>query len=76
MQKAERAGHLLQFERALLPHHVFEQRDLAVVDEEPQLPRLLEIRLTGEQTQCLKAIVLIAGHGSRRRSAARVPPMQ
>ena len=60
--EAERAGHLVRFERALLPHHVFEQRELAVVDEEPHLARFLEIPLRSEERQRSQALVMVARH--------------
>jgi hypothetical protein len=50
-QHLERAGHLLGIEVAPLPHHVFEERDLALVNEEHQLAGLGEVDLGGKQAQ-------------------------
>ncbi len=46
----------------MLPHHVFEQRELAVVDEEPHLARFLEIPLSGEERERSEALVMVARH--------------
>ena len=61
----EGAGHLARFENALLEHDVFEQCQLAVVDEQSEFARLREIRLRGEQCQGLEAVVVVALHAGR-----------
>ena len=59
----ERPGHLPGVEVAALPHHVFEKRDLALVDEEHQLAGLGEVDLGGEQAQARQPLVAVARHG-------------
>ena len=59
----ERPGHLPGVEIAALPHHVFEKRDLALVDEEHQFAGLGEVDLGGEQAQARQPLVAVARHG-------------
>src|SRR6516162_3112276 len=47
MQQLERAGHLPAVEETLLPHHVFETGELALVDEERQFACCREVDLRG-----------------------------
>ena len=71
----ERPGHLPGVEIAALPHHVFEKRDLALVDEEHQLAGLGEVDLGGKQAR-------LASRSSPSRAmaaaviASSVPPRQ
>ena len=67
----ESACHLRAIEKPLLLHHVFEQRDLALVDEQRELAGLPEVRLSGEERQRLDAIIVFERHGSRRRGEQR-----
>ena len=46
-QHLERAGHLPAVQEALLPHHVFEKRDLALVDHQHDLTGFGKIGLRG-----------------------------
>ncbi len=66
---------LLGVEHALVPHHVFEKGDLALVDEQHQLAGLAEIGLRGEEAETGEALVVVAGH-SGGGDASSVPPMQ
>ena len=50
-------------QRAAFPHHAFQERDLAVVDEELQFARFAEIGLGSEQRHCPEAVVADLGHG-------------
>ena len=62
-QDLEGAGHLLGVEHALIPHHVLEEGDLALVDEQHQLAGLAEIGLRGEQRDRGEPVVIVARHG-------------
>ena len=64
-QDLEGAGHLLGVEHALIPHHVFEEGDLAFVDEQHQLAGLAEIGLRREQRDAGEPVVIFARHGRR-----------
>ena len=71
----ERSRHLLGVEIAALPHHVFEKRDLALVDEQHQFAGLSEIDLGGEQADRSQPLVTVArhgrgGHGEQRSAEA------
>ena len=61
-QHLERAGHLPAVEKALLPHHVFEEGDLALVDQQHDLAGFGEIGLRGQQRQRRKPLVAVARH--------------
>ena len=72
-QDLECAGHLLGVEEALFPHHVFEERKLALVDEQRELARFLEVGLRGEEAHRLQPLVAVARHrgrGDRQQGAA------
>jgi hypothetical protein len=66
-QQLEGAGHLPGVEEALLPHHVLEEGDLALVDEQHQLAGLGEIGLGGEQGHGGQPVVAVARHLGARR---------
>ena len=55
MQELERSRHLPAAQVALATRDVVEEVDLALVDEQPQLARLVKINLRGQQ-----------GHGFQR----------
>ena len=59
-------------EKALFPHHVFEKRELALVDEEHQLAGFGEVGLRGEEGRRSQSCVPVAGHrsGSDREHGA------
>ena len=60
-------------EEALLPHHVFEEGDLALVDEEHQLAGFGEVGLRGEERDRGEVVLAVARHrrrGDREQRAA------
>ena len=67
--------HLLGVEHALVPHHVFEKGDLALVDEEHQLAGLAEIGLRGGKLKVARRWSLSRAMVAAAM-ASSVPPMQ
>ena len=74
-EQLEGACHLPGVQIALVPHDVFEKRDLRLIDEKQQLTRLGEVGLVASR-------VRLASRSSRSRAmvaaviAASVPPRQ
>ncbi len=61
-------------QKALLPHHVFEERQLAFVDEQRQFARFGEVGLRGKQGHRLQPFIAVARHrcrGNRQQRAAQ-----
>ena len=56
-QQLEGAGHLAGVEKALLPHHVLEEGDLAFVDEQRQLAGFREVGLRRKQGERRETVV-------------------
>ena len=72
-QNLKGAGHLRTVEKALLPHHIVEERELALVGEELQLARLGEISLRRQQRDRREPLISVARHrcrGDREQGAA------
>jgi hypothetical protein len=61
-QQLERARHLRGVENAALPHHIFEKRDLAFVDEQGQFARLGKICLRGKQSDRPQSVDIVSRH--------------
>ena len=60
-------------EEALFPHHVFEKRELTLVDEQHQLAGLREVGLRRQQRDRFQPVVAVARHrrsGDRQQRAA------
>jgi hypothetical protein len=78
VQHLKGARHLPAVEESLLPHHVLEKGDLALVDQEHKLAGLREVGLGRKQRDRREPIVAIARHGGRRdrqpRSAPAITP--
>ena len=67
-QHLERASHLPAVEEALFPHHVFEKRQLTLVDHQHDLAGFGEIRLRCQQREGCKPLIAVARHrGGRDR---------
>ena len=63
-QELERAAHLPPVEIALCGHHVFEEGELVLGDEELQFARFAEIGLRREQRDARKPFIAVARHCS------------
>ncbi|MNK67103.1 hypothetical protein D3C87_864350 [compost metagenome] len=73
-QQLESARHLLRIEVALLPHGRFQEADLALVDEQRQFARLLEVHLRRQHGEAGQARIAVARHrrgGDRQQGAAQ-----
>ena len=64
-QQLECAGHLPGVEIALAAHHVFQEVNLALVDEQGELSGLPEVGLRRQQRHRLQALVPVTRHGGR-----------
>ena len=58
-------AHLPTVEVALLPHHVFKEMHLGIVDEQADFARFGKIHLRRQKAERGKAPVVVAGHGCR-----------